>query len=850
MISMKNSLLLSFGFCTFFIALPAHGADSPTVDSWQDITVDGFPQQYTDSAANTQGSPKTLKTIDQEELDLLVASDGVIVDLINQISSTTIRTKNPAELIAAMTKIRTITEPKIAELQTTIITNQEPFSATERTALIKFNRTLMRSIETFLNDNFEKPMQFEITRSPSTSDITDTAELAELHEENVADSKKLQSRGTNAGLAWYNKLYRAVRPYTIAPAIKHSRLLEFVACGALLATYLIHDLPQDGFDKSSLLNRIPGLATIKGFMGDAARMKVEGPGHYRYDPSSATTKPGVAIGWLNRLMGTNDPVGAKLFNYLVGAGTIGYVAMRPKIAEKFTQLDNFMLGGVHRKQNTLSAYIPQHTLDSIIGMETEKQQARMLIDAILDPEKFARVGANPPGTVLFIGGSRAGKTYFAEAIGGEIALRSGKNDDYFFKVHPSNIADSGGFDRLVYLAQKSNVRVLFIDEFHRYFKHGNNQELLNGALTAFNQPFDPKNPMIIICATNDPAALPHDLRNRFEVTVRFTSTVLNERAQYLTQELHKSGITLDEEALQKLVFETHNCSFEALQRLIKAAKRHALADKKTVSLNHLLRAFDTEIRGIIFDDKKVLSPETRTIIATSIAGETLMRLSTEELLNEKVSVATVLPCNVAIKEQNLAEQWQATAEGNNNLVRHGNVYSLNFFDPSEAATFEQLNAQCQILLAGYVAEKLMFGNCSYSYRPDLQQKALTIAMKIVSKGTKVADLTPEVRASYEKLALEHLNKVEKEVTDILSQCQDQLTVIMILLSQHSLLRRDALLECLDPKNVAEFMQMLEKQAQTMQQQQQLPSMEQPEGLDNVVPAELPSNAVSIPAHQS
>jgi AAA+ superfamily predicted ATPase len=753
--------------------------------------------------SNIQESKDFTKLV-EEQLSITTTLDHILSDLLIQCGNGTIYTKNPEQHIDSISQLRDTIEQTMATVQSKMLVAGSSITQEDFIAIAEFNRTLLNSINQVIAINFAEPITLQLTRS--RIDISPE----EYAQKNTKNLEAIKKKAESAGLTWYNHIYRAVRPYTVEIATKNSLVLKPLAMTAFILAWAgIYQPTKDDVARSPI-SIIPGVITLKDNIGEPPLL--DG----MYIPPPGSTQPvarpvtntansslfGLFHAFLNRVKQPIDPVSTVLLTASTLSLYDSYKEVRPKVVEKLTTLDNFLLGGIHRKQNILSAYKPTTRLKDIVGMENEKAQAEFLINATINPEPFARCGSTPPMTVMCTGESRSGKTYFAEAIAGEIAART--NEDFlFFRVRPCHIAEYG-FEGLIAEAKRSNIRVLFIDEFHRYFKAGVSNDLLNGALTALNQQYDPKNPLIIICATNDPKSIPHDLMNRFEQIIRFGKTTLEDRIIYLERELHKSGIKLNEGSLEKLVTETQHCSFETLQRLVKTAKRDALIKHEAVSEKHLWRAFDTEIRGIVFDDNKKLSEAASKVICANIAGEALIQILFEEDLFNEVSVATVLPYKVAIAEATAIEQWwNNTAADMHTYKKYGKVYTRAFSDSVDTYNAQELSLMCHTLVAGYAAEGVLLGNCGYSYRPELREKALKIAIGLVSQGTNLEKVAPEIRAQFERKALELLNCIETETIAILKKFSVELFAIALSLEKQSILYREELLPLLDKEHALE-----------------------------------------------
>jgi hypothetical protein len=105
---------------------------------------------------------------------------------------------------------------------------------------------------------------------------------------------------------------------------------------------------------------------------------------------------------------------------------------------------------------------------------------------------------------------------------------------------------------------------------------------------------------------------------------------------------------------------------------------------------------------------------------------------------------------------------------------------------------EELIKQCQIALAGNAAERVVHGECGYTYKGEYSTEyAYELALTIVSKGINLENLSPNLKAKYEEQALELLQKFEQRVYELLNTHKESLSkIIKQLLEREELSRAE------------------------------------------------------------
>ena len=154
------------------------------------------------------------------------------------------------------------------------------------------------------------------------------------------------------------------------------------------------------------------------------------------------------------------------------------------------------------------------TFADVAGVDEAKEELKEIIDFLVDPGKFSRLGGRIPKGVLLLGPPGCGKTLLAKAVAGEanVPFFSISGSDFvemFVGVGASRVRDL--FDQ----AKKSAPSLIFIDEIDAVGRqrfagigggHDEREQTLNQMLSEMDG-FNTKEGVIIIAATNRPDVL-------------------------------------------------------------------------------------------------------------------------------------------------------------------------------------------------------------------------------------------------------------------------------------------------------------------------------------------------------
>lgn len=350
-----------------------------------------------------------------------------------------------------------------------------------------------------------------------------------------------------------------------------------------------------------------------------------------------------------------------------------------------------LINDVNRKKKVATSPV---TLAQVAGNAEAKSMVEDIIAFIKDPGKYSDVGARMPKGLMLYGPPGTGKTLMAKAIAGEAGVP-------FYAMSGSDFVQmyvGVGASRVRNLfnkAKKSEKAVIFIDEIDAIGKkrarnvsasNDERDQTLNALLTEM-QGFHENQGIIVIGATNRLDTLDEALLRpgRFDRHIEIGLPDVNARKQILS--LYAKNKPLSEDVdLEELAKSTVYFSGAMLENLLNEAAIHAANEKNTcIHKEHIEKAFYTVIAGAPKMDRSYITELDRRITAYHEAGHAL---ATTLLLPEHfISKVTIIPS-----------------------VKGAGGFNLSIPKDTMFQTRRQIKASIQVLLAGRVAEELIFGS--------------------------------------------------------------------------------------------------------------------------------------------
>ena len=367
------------------------------------------------------------------------------------------------------------------------------------------------------------------------------------------------------------------------------------------------------------------------------------------------------------------------------------------------------------RTKTLSEGKDKVTFADVAGADEEKQELEEIVEFLKDPSKFTRLGAKIPHGVLLVGPPGTGKTLLAKAVAGEagVPFYSISGSDFvemYVGVGASRVRD------LFETARKSPASIVFIDEIDAVGRHrgaglggghDEREQTLNQLLVEMDG-FGSHDGIIVMAATNRPDILdPALLRpGRFDREITVGAPDIKGRTAILRVHSRKKPLekSVDLEVVAK---KTAGFTGADLANLLNEAA--LLAARRGKSLIGMEDIDDAFIRVIAGPKKvsRVMSERERKNTAYHEAGHAI--------------VAHVLPHLDSVHQISIIPSGRALG------------YTMSLPAEDKYSVYKQeLKEKIAELLAGRVAEAIVFGDISGGASNDIQ-RATETARKMVTQ---------------------------------------------------------------------------------------------------------------------
>jgi len=333
------------------------------------------------------------------------------------------------------------------------------------------------------------------------------------------------------------------------------------------------------------------------------------------------------------------------------------------------------------------------TFNDVAGVEEAKEELVEVVDFLMDPAKFQRLGGKIPKGVLLVGSPGTGKTLLARSVAGEAKVPfftiSGSDFvEMFVGVGASRVRDM--FEQ----AKKHAPCIIFIDEIDAVGRHrgaglggghDEREQTLNQLLVEMDG-FEGNEGVIVVAATNRPDVLdPALLRpGRFDRQVVVPLPDVRGREQIL--KVHMRKVPLGDNVRPALIARgTPGFSGADLANLVnEAALFAARANRRTVQMEEFEKAKDKIMMG---SERRsmVMSDDEKKLTAYHEAGHAIVGLTVPD--HDPVYKVSIIP--------------------------RGRALGVTMFLPEEdrySHSKRRLTSQITSLFGGRIAEELVFGS--------------------------------------------------------------------------------------------------------------------------------------------
>jgi cell division protease FtsH len=364
------------------------------------------------------------------------------------------------------------------------------------------------------------------------------------------------------------------------------------------------------------------------------------------------------------------------------------------------------------------------TFQDVAGVEEAKEELQEIIDFLVDPKKFTKLGGRIPKGVLLVGSPGTGKTLLARAIAGEanVPFFSISGSDFvemFVGVGASRVRD------LFNQGKKNAPCIIFIDEIDAVGRHrgaglggghDEREQTLNQLLVEMDG-FESNEGVIVMSATNRPDVLdPALLRpGRFDRQIVVSIPDVKGREAILKVHSRKTLLAANID-LSIIARGTPGFSGADLENLVnEAALVAARKNKKEIEMDDFEHAKDKVLMGV--ERRSMIIPlQERKNTAYHEAGHAL--------------VAKMIPNSDPIHKVTIIPRGRALGLTQQLPIDERHTYSK-----------EYLLDNITILLGGRVAEEIVLNHSTTGAGNDIE-RATKIARKMVCEWGMSEKLGP------------------------------------------------------------------------------------------------------------
>ncbi len=380
---------------------------------------------------------------------------------------------------------------------------------------------------------------------------------------------------------------------------------------------------------------------------------------------------------------------------------------------------NINKGALSFGQSKAEEYRPKDkkktTFRDVAGVEEAKEELKEVVDFLMHPRKYLKLGAKIPRGVLLVGPPGTGKTLIARAVAGEANVP-------YFHISGSEFVEmfvGVGASRVRSLfnkAKKNAPCIIFLDELDAVGRHrgaglggghDEREQTLNQILVEMDG-FERETGIVVLAATNRPDILdPALLRpGRFDRRVVLDMPDIKDRVKIL--KIHTKDIPLSKDvSLRQIAERTPGFSGADLANLTnEAAILAGRLNKKEIGMKEFLSSIEKVLLG---PERKshVFSKREKKIAAYHEAGHAV--------------AAHLLPHTDPVRKVSIVARGEAGG------------YTLKLPEEDKhLRTKQEFLSEIAVLLAGYAAEKQIFKDVTTGAANDLKG-ATQLARKLVTE---------------------------------------------------------------------------------------------------------------------
>jgi len=354
------------------------------------------------------------------------------------------------------------------------------------------------------------------------------------------------------------------------------------------------------------------------------------------------------------------------------------------------------------------------TFDDVAGVDEAVEELREVVNFLKTPDRYQRLGGRIPKGVLLVGPPGTGKTLLAKAIAGEAGVP-------FFSLSGSDFVEmfvGVGAARVRDMFQQAEQRapcIIFIDELDAIGKtrgsgqpggHEERDQTLNALLVEMDG-FGTNSGIIVLAATNRPETLDAALLRpgRFDRHVLVDRPDVAGREDILNVHLQNIRVGDDVEVKHLAAISSGFVGADLANMVNEAALLAARSNGDSVGMAELNEAIERTSAGLE-KKKKIMAEDEKLRVAYHESGHALVACSLPN--TDPVHKVSIIPRGLAALGYTMHRPEQ------DRFLR----------------TQGELESSIQVLLAGTVAEEIVFEDVSSGAQNDLE-RATEIARSMV-----------------------------------------------------------------------------------------------------------------------
>lgn len=358
------------------------------------------------------------------------------------------------------------------------------------------------------------------------------------------------------------------------------------------------------------------------------------------------------------------------------------------------------------------------TFEDVAGIDEACDELREVVDFLKNPERYQRLGGRIPKGVLLVGPPGTGKTLLSKAVAGEAGVP-------FFTMSGSDFVEmfvGVGAARVRDMFQQAEQRapcIVFIDELDALGKtrgngqmgsHDEREQTLNALLVEMDG-FGSNSGIIIMGATNRPETLdPALLRpGRFDRHVLVDRPDVGGRKQIL--DVHLANIKVSEEVDTDALagISSGFVGADLANMVNEAALLAARNGKEMVGMEEFYEAVERASIGLEKKSRIILDEEKHRL-AVHEGGHALVAYSLPN--TDPVHKVSIIPRGLSA-----LGYMQQRPEHDRYMI-----------------TKTQLESRLQVMLAGTLAEELIFDDVGTGASNDLERATETARGMVMDYG--------------------------------------------------------------------------------------------------------------------